>query len=207
MVWARENLSEGLPSFVYARHGHLMVVSPTPTALLHANQFVHLVLRKAHARPPPPPRPKTKRKHALHDPACTEQRQKTKEDKRNTRVFYLSRRAPSAAPLHTRTPPKPFHRSRPNGLFSLSSCSMLTGEVGVVVQPRKKVLADGGVRVSRQQRHDVVVAFVAALHHQGEVRRVGPVVGRARGGLVLVRAGDAAWGVAGRGGGRYEIVA
>lgn len=60
------------------------------------------------------------------------------------------------------------------------------------MQPREEVLADGRVGVSRQERHHVVVAQVASLHHQRQVRRVGPVVGRARGGLVLVRSRDAA---------------
>lgn len=67
----------------------------------------------------------------------------------------------------------------------------LTWEVRVVVKPGEKILANGGVGVARQERHHVVVPQVAPLHHQRKVRRVSPVVGRARGGLIFVRARDA----------------
>lgn len=66
----------------------------------------------------------------------------------------------------------------------------LTGEVRVVVEAGEQVLPDGSVRVSRQQRHHVVMSLVAPLHYQRKVRRVSAVVGCASGRLVLVRAGD-----------------
>lgn len=59
------------------------------------------------------------------------------------------------------------------------------------MQAGQKIFSDWSLCVPREKRHHVVLPLVASLHHQRKIRRVSPVVGRTRRGLVRVRAGDA----------------